>query len=161
MKRFIYIFITLLWMISYATAQETLPCRGTATTVLNVRSGPGTSYARVGQLSHGQEVNVIQKSRNNWVQIEFGSQRGYAYSKYLKFSPLPPKGKLSACQIVFRFLFMEFLVSSMEHHYLGTGYLFGTGGAVLATENTYYLLFHRISLPYLYVQAVESSFLLS
>lgn len=91
MKRFIYIFITLLWMISYATAQETLPCRGTATTVLNVRSGPGTSYARVGQLSRGQEVNVIQKSSNNWVQIEFGSQRGYAYSKYLKFSPLPQK----------------------------------------------------------------------
>lgn len=91
MKRFIYIFITLLWMISYATAQETLPCRGTATTVLNVRSGPGTSYARVGQLSRGQEVNVIQKSRNNWVQIEFDSQRGYAYSKYLKFSPLPQK----------------------------------------------------------------------
>lgn len=60
MKRFIYIFITLLWMISYAAAQETLPCRGTATTVLNVRSGPGTSYARVGQLSRGQEVNVIQ-----------------------------------------------------------------------------------------------------
>lgn len=91
MKRFIYIFIMLLWMISYATAQESLPCRGTATTVLNVRSGPGTSYARVGQLSRGQEVNVIQKSRNNWVQIEFGSQRGYAYSKYLKFSPLPQK----------------------------------------------------------------------
>lgn len=65
--------------------------QGTATTVLNVRSGPGTSYARVGQLSRGQEVNVIQKSSNNWVQIEFGSQRGYAYSKYLKFSPLPQK----------------------------------------------------------------------
>jgi hypothetical protein len=81
----------LLWMISYATAQESLPCRGTATTVLNVRSGPGISYARVGQLSRGQEVNVIQKSSNNWVQIEFGSQRGYAYSKYLKFSPLPQK----------------------------------------------------------------------
>jgi hypothetical protein len=91
MKRFIYIFIMLLWMISYATAQESLPCRGTATTVLNVRSGPGISYARVGQLSRGQEVNVIQKSSNNWVQIEFGSQRGYAYSKYLKFSPLPQK----------------------------------------------------------------------
>ena len=56
---------------------------------------------------------------------------------------------------------MEFLVSSMEHHYLGTGYLFGTGGAVLAAENTHYLLFHRIGQPYLYVQAVESSFLLS
>lgn len=65
--------------------------QGTATTVLNVRSGPGISYARVGQLSRGQEVNVIQKSSNNWVQIEFGSQRGYAYSKYLKFSPLPQK----------------------------------------------------------------------
>lgn len=39
MKRFIYIFITLLWMISYATAQETLPCRGTATTVwVNVKT---------------------------------------------------------------------------------------------------------------------------
>lgn len=53
------------------------------------------------------------------------------------------------------------LVNSMEHHYLGTRYLFGTGGAVLAAENTHYLLFHRIGQPYLYVQAVESSFLLS
>ena len=87
----------------YHTALDDFLCHGTkklfpagetATTVLNVRSGPGTSYARVGQLSRGQEVNVIQKSSNNWVQIEFGSQRDMPDSKYLKFSPLPKRQTL-------------------------------------------------------------------
>ena len=139
MKRFIYIFITLLWMISYATAQESLPCRGTATTVLNVRSGPGTSYARIGQLSRGQEVNVIQKSSNNWVQIEFGSQRGYAYSKYLKFSPLPQKANSPP----------------------GNRYLPRTGRALLGVQGTAYCLFHRISCIHIHLQNNQPSFFLA
>ena len=49
MKRFAWILIILFWMfLPYATAQESLPCKGTATTVLNVRSGPGTGYTRIG-----------------------------------------------------------------------------------------------------------------
>lgn len=161
MKRFIYIFITLLWMISYATAQETLPCRGTATTVLNVRSGPGTSYARVGQLSRGQEVNVIQKSSNNWVQIEFDSQRGYAYSKYLKFSPLPqkansPPAKSSSGSSSWSFwkVFWSIII-------WGIGILPRTGRALLGVQGTAYCLFHRISCIHIHLQNNQPSFFLA
>lgn len=90
MKRFAWILIALLWMfLPYATAQESLPCKGTATTVLNVRSGPGTGYSRIGQLGKGQEVEVIKKANDHWVQIAYGSRQGYAHASYLQFSPLP------------------------------------------------------------------------
>ena len=39
-----------------AGAEVALPCRGTATTVLNVRSGPGTGYRKVGRLEKGEQV---------------------------------------------------------------------------------------------------------
>ena len=160
MKRFIYIFITLLWMISYATAQESLPCRGTATTVLNVRSGPGTSYARIGQLSRGQEVNVIQKSRNNWYRLS-SVHKGICLLQIPKILSFAPKGKLSVCQIVFRFLLMEFLESILVNNHLGNRYLPRTGRALLGVQGTAYCLFHRISCIHIHLQNNQPSFFLA
>ena len=113
-----------------------------------------TAQSRTGGQCHSE---IKQQLGTDWVRFT----KGICLLQILEILSFAPKGKLSACQIVFRFFLMEFLVNSMEHHYLGTRYLFGTGGAVLAAENTHYLLFHRIGQPYLYVQAVESSFLLS
>lgn len=52
---------------------------------LNVRSGPGTSYASKGTLSYGQAVTVIDTS-SYWYKIQFNGGTGYVGSKYLSSS---------------------------------------------------------------------------
>lgn len=52
---------------------------------LNVRSGPGTSYDRVGSLKLGASVDILSCS-NGWYQISTGSLTGYVSGDYV--SPL-------------------------------------------------------------------------
>ena len=49
---------------------------------VNVRSGAGTSNAKVGSLTKGQEVTKIGEE-NGWSKIEFNGTVGYVSSKYL------------------------------------------------------------------------------
>ena len=50
---------------------------------LNVRSGPGTSYARIGGLSRGYTVVVLSTS-GGWSRILYhGTKTGYVSAKYL------------------------------------------------------------------------------
>lgn len=50
---------------------------------LNVRSGPGTSYARIGGLSRGYRVIVLSTS-GGWSRILYqGTKTGYASAQYL------------------------------------------------------------------------------
>ena len=49
---------------------------------LNVRSGPGTSYTRVGSLKVGTTVTVIGKS-GQWYQIKYANLTGYVHSDYV------------------------------------------------------------------------------
>ncbi len=50
---------------------------------LNVRSGPGTSYARAGSLSKNEEVLILSAS-NGWSRILYrGNKTGYVSSRYL------------------------------------------------------------------------------
>lgn len=53
-----------------------------STTVLNVRSGPGTKYSVIGALAKGQAVTVLGTS-GNWSKIYYNGTTAYAYSKYL------------------------------------------------------------------------------
>lgn len=55
----------------------------TQSTVLNVRSGPGTSYSKVGTLAKGQTV-VVLSSSNGWSRVLYsGTKTGYVSSQYL------------------------------------------------------------------------------
>lgn len=47
--------------------------------VVNVRSGPGTSYAASGSLYQDTEVEILQQS-NGWNQIKYGSLTGWVSS---------------------------------------------------------------------------------
>ena len=50
---------------------------------LNVRSGAGTSYARIGALAKGEQV-IVLSSANGWSRVVFhGSKTGYVSSQYL------------------------------------------------------------------------------
>ncbi len=49
---------------------------------LNVRSGPGTNYSKLGKLSKGSKVGVISES-NGWSKINYNGKEAYVSSKYL------------------------------------------------------------------------------
>lgn len=55
----------------------------TATTAVNIRSGPSTSAKIVGGLYRGQTVSAISTA-GGWTKITFGSGTGYVSSQYLK-----------------------------------------------------------------------------
>ena len=88
-KRIGCILILLMAIGVAAWGQKTYPCIGTATTVLNVRSGPSTTYTIVGQLTKGEQVKVIKHVVNDWVRVEYNSQICYVNSKYLQLQALP------------------------------------------------------------------------
>ena len=54
-----------------------------ATVGLNVRSGPGTSYSKLGKLSYKEKVTVLSTS-NGWSKINYNRKTGYVDSSYLQ-----------------------------------------------------------------------------
>lgn len=50
---------------------------------LNVRSGPGTNYSKVGILYRNSQVIILGQS-GVWYKIKFGSTTGYVHSAYVK-----------------------------------------------------------------------------
>ncbi len=56
---------------------------------VNVRSGPGTGYARVGTLSAGTIVNV-RGCEANWCNIRGGGLRGWVSANYLSGASYRP-----------------------------------------------------------------------
>ena len=58
-------------------------------TGLNVRSGPGTSYSRIGGLSRGYRV-VVLGTNNGWSRILYGGTKtGYVSAQYLSGNAQP------------------------------------------------------------------------
>ncbi|MBS4174221.1 SH3 domain-containing protein [Bacillus sp. FJAT-49736] len=56
--------------------------------VLNVRSGPGIHYPKVGSLKYKEKVAVYSVKRG-WVQIKYGHTKGYVSDKYLRiYTPI-------------------------------------------------------------------------
>jgi len=51
---------------------------------LNVRSGPGTNFNRIGQVEQGDELKVIARNKKgDWVQIIFlQNDRGWVATKF-------------------------------------------------------------------------------
>ncbi len=51
---------------------------------LAVRSGPSTSYRRVGNLAPDARGIRILECRNNWCNIQYGNMTGWSFNKYLR-----------------------------------------------------------------------------
>ena len=49
---------------------------------LNVRSGPGTTYAVLGSLKHGEKVTVTDENAS-WYKISFGGKAGYISKSFV------------------------------------------------------------------------------
>lgn len=68
------------------SVEDTEPVDGVVTAdVLNVRSGAGTSYDRVGVLRRGDLVTVTDQSVDGWYGITSGGLSGYVSSEYISF----------------------------------------------------------------------------
>ncbi len=52
------------------------------TNSLNVRSGPGTNYSKVGTLKKGEKVGVMSQS-NGWSKLNYNNKMSYTSSQYL------------------------------------------------------------------------------
>ena len=53
------------------------------TGTLNVRSGPGTSYAVLFELVNGTEVTILSTENDPWYQISCSQGTGYVYKDYI------------------------------------------------------------------------------
>ncbi|USK58574.1 SH3 domain-containing protein [Peribacillus asahii] len=53
---------------------------------LNVRSGAGTKYKKVGSLKKDAGVYVYSKTKSGWSEIRYKKKKAYVMTKYLKFA---------------------------------------------------------------------------
>ena len=49
---------------------------------LNVRSGYGTNYSKIGSLKKGAKVEIVE-SKNGWHKIKYGNRFGYVSAEYI------------------------------------------------------------------------------
>ena len=69
------------------TNPKAIGCGTVTTENLNVRSGPSTSYEKIGILKLDENVDVIGKS-NGWYKIDFQGKEGYIHASYLELKPI-------------------------------------------------------------------------
>ncbi|MDR1078692.1 MAG: SH3 domain-containing protein [Propionibacteriaceae bacterium] len=69
-----------------ASADETL----TATTTVNVRSGPSTDRAIIGYVAWGYTIVATGASQDGWTPVDYGGRTGYISSQYLTGATTPP-----------------------------------------------------------------------
>ncbi|MFC4025034.1 peptidoglycan-binding protein [Oceanobacillus longus] len=120
--------------------------------VLNVRTGAGTAYKVIGQLSEGTNVNILEEV-NDWYRIEFRSSEFVNASKDDVLYYLDPTNFLDEAQQRFQFLNLSRVSSASEillNEYLqGKGILRGHGqtfieASLLHGVNDIYLLSHAL-----------------
>lgn len=73
--------------IMLGSAIAALATEATATTALNVRSGPGTGYGVVDTLTPGEVVDVTECQPNGWCYIQHPGPDGWVSSSYLTAAP--------------------------------------------------------------------------
>lgn len=54
-----------------------------SSTNLNLRSGPGTEYNKIGLLRFNDEVKILNRFPNGWVKVLFNGKEYYCSEKYL------------------------------------------------------------------------------
>lgn len=81
-----YGYMTGQYLSSFNWAAEVKPFSATAVTTdrLNVRSGNGTSYAKLGLLPENTAVKITGKYANGWYEIEYNGGKGCVSGDYLK-----------------------------------------------------------------------------
>ena len=90
--------ILFLFAVLFIASKNRIPSATTdyyiTTIELNIRTGAGTQYPILLTLQKGEEVEIISK-KNSWYEIRYLEKKGYAYSKYLKYSQTVPNINVS------------------------------------------------------------------
>lgn len=71
--------------------EEKVIATGKTTAQLNVRSGAGTSYKKIGSLSKGAKVEIVSKLSNGWYKIKYKNTYGYVSGSYVKLDSQQPQ----------------------------------------------------------------------
>ncbi len=87
------------------------------TTKLNVRSGPGTQYAKIGVLDAGSPVCVIDTD-GKWYKINFNGIQGYVFSQYVQKGAVVVSGYVTP-------LNTTLVTNAVTTAYKGTGRQYG------------------------------------
>ena len=97
-------------------AEETKTLTGRVTAeVLNVRSGAGTKYSRVGKIYAGTVVTILAET-DGWYQIDTDSVDGYVSAEYVNV--IDPEAAASAATLGAKF-------AELAKQYLGVPYVYG------------------------------------
>ncbi|MGM9535194.1 MAG: SH3 domain-containing protein [Intestinibacter sp.] len=67
-----------------SSEEETVIATGVTTGDLNVRKGASTEYARIGTLTKGTKVEIVEKCSNGWYKIKYNGSYGYVSGKYVQ-----------------------------------------------------------------------------
>ena len=67
-------------------AEQKVQATGVITaSVLNIRSGPGTTYTRLGSFSKGAKVDILDtKAAADWLKILYNGSVAYVHASYVK-----------------------------------------------------------------------------
>ena len=80
-----FIMLTLAPGLPAANAQTAQPQATIVADALNVRGGPGTAYAIVGQAKAGQTYPITGKSADGkWLVVDLGGKQGWVLGQYVK-----------------------------------------------------------------------------
>lgn len=74
-------------------ASGALAAPATATTNVNVRTGPGTNFSILGALQRGQNVDAVECVDSGWCRVEHNGPTGWVSSRYLA---APNQGQTAA-----------------------------------------------------------------
>ncbi len=55
---------------------------------INVRSGPGTDYDRLGSAYTGYDFEFVEQLDEGWTKIVYDGQMAYVYSEYVEIIPM-------------------------------------------------------------------------
>ncbi len=55
---------------------------------INVRSGPGTDFDRLGSAYNGYDFEFVEQLEEGWTKIVYDGQMAYVYSEYVEIIPM-------------------------------------------------------------------------
>lgn len=55
---------------------------------INVRSGPGTEYDRLGSAYFGYTFELVKETENDWIKIIYDGKEAYVYANYAEIVPM-------------------------------------------------------------------------
>lgn len=73
-------------LLTSGAADAVAPKPVTATTAVNVRSGPATSYGVVGVATTKSTISATGATKGGWVEVSVNGRRGWIYGTYLRDS---------------------------------------------------------------------------